>query len=175
MATHLADVSVLFGAPAEPIPAPGDGNLGAAGAVNADNDVDTFGVVAGRLVRVPNVVLSTESEARADFVAAGLVPGRRDPAPRPVDGRSEVVIRTHPRVGSLVSAGSRVDYEVLPGEPRKRTKPGAYVDHDSASSLEITTGPLAQEAAAADPASDVDYDVVDTLSRLGGRPMETLA
>ncbi len=146
MATHRVDVSVLFGAPAEPIPMTGDASLGSAGGVNADDDTVTRGVAARSHVRVPDVVLSTESEARADFVAAGLVPGRRDPAPRPVSGRSEVVIRTNPRVGSLVSAGSRIDYEVLPGEPRKRTKPGAYVDHD----------------------------VVDTLFR-SGRPMETLA
>ena len=174
MATHQADVSVLFGVSAEPIPLPSDESLGSARGVNATTveptplatrqpfdliglrlvvalrrlrslgistkvrvvaadgplgsvvwqhphvgsivtveDVVTLGVVDGTPVRVPDVVLSTESQARASLAAAGLAPGRRNPEPRPVTGRSEVVIRTFPRVGSLIPAGSRVDYDVI--------------------------------------------------------------
>ena len=85
-------------------------------------------------------------------------------------GRSEVVIRTFPRVGSLVPAGSRVDYELLPGEPRKRTEPGAYVDYDSAPSLDVVVEPPAPDAAGADPSPYVDYDAIDTLFRVSRRP-----
>ena len=158
MATHLADVSVLFSAPAEPTDARGQerfrstgGNrsagpastpivgrktvdlvpfrvsVGQGSMVTADSAV-THDVAAGRLVRVPDVILSFEDEARAGLAAAGLSPGRRDPAPRPATGRAEVVIRTHPRVGSLVLAGSSVDYELLPGERFARAGSGADVD-----------------------------------------------
>ena len=232
MATHPADVSVLFGVPAEPIPLPSDERLGSAGGVNAGNaeptqlatwrpidliglrlavalgrlrdlgipsrvkvmshggpigpviwqhphagstvtvdEVVTLGVVPGTPVRVPDVVLSTESQARASLAAAGLALGRRNPEPRPVTGRSEVVIRTSPRVGSLVPAGSRVDYELLPGEPRKRTKPGAYVDYDTASSLGVVVELPAPDAVGADRPPYVDYDVIDTLFRVGRRPV----
>ncbi len=176
MATHRTDVSVLFGVPAEPIPLPGDESHGSARGVNTatvePTPLATLGVVTtDTSVRVPDVVLSTESQARASLAAAGLAPGIRNPEPRPVTGRSEVVIRTFPRAGSLIPAGSRVDYELLPGEPRNRAKPGDYADYDSAASLDVVVEQPAPDAAGADLSPYVDYDVIDTLFRVGSRPV----
>ena len=79
---------------------------------------------------VPDVVLESELPARARIEAAGLEPGRRIPALRPASPCSEVVIRIHPRAGTLVQAGSTVDYELLPGETRRLSPPAGCIDHD---------------------------------------------
>jgi len=100
------------------------------GSIVTPDDVVTLGITAGTPVCVPDVILSSESQARADLTAAGLAPGRGDPTPRPATGRSEVVIRTRPRVGSLVPAGSRVDYELLPCEQREPVGLRASVNSD---------------------------------------------
>ena len=88
----------------------------------------TLDVVIG--TPVPDVVLESELPARARIEAAGLEPGRRIPALRPASPCSEVVIRIHPRAGTLVQAGSTVDDELLPGETRRLSPPAGYIDHD---------------------------------------------
>ena len=123
-------------------------------------------------VRVPDVRMHSEAAAVALITRAGLVPGQRSPLPRPASGRSEVVMRTRPREGTLVRGGTRVDYELLPGEPRARTKHESYVDHDSAACLEAEVEPAAPDAVAVGPPPYVDCDVIDTLFRSGRRPVE---
>ena len=100
MATHRPDVSVRFGAP---------GLL--------ESKIQSPEIP---LLRVPDVRMLTEVAATAAIASLGLVPGQRIPRPRPASGISEVVIRTSPRGGTLVRRGTRVDYELLPGEPRDR-------------------------------------------------------
>jgi hypothetical protein len=107
MATHRADVSVLLGVSIEPV---GMDDVVA-------GDVNGTDATASIRYRVPDVLMRTEEEACAAITTAGLRPGRRDPAPRPVSGRGEVVIRTRPAVGSLVPEGSRIDYDLMPGTP----------------------------------------------------------
>ena len=94
MATHRLDVSGRFGVP---------GLL--------ETTVEALDVP---LVRVPDVRLRSEAAAIAVISATGLVPGQRFPRPRPASGRPEVVVRTHPREGTLVRRGARIDYELLP-------------------------------------------------------------
>jgi beta-lactam-binding protein with PASTA domain len=148
MATHRTDVSVRFGIP--------DALEAAVGAVELP------------LVHVPDVRMHAEATAIAEIAAAGLVPGQRDPRPRPVSGRSEVVIRTHPRQGTSVRRGTRIDYEVAPGEPRAPmvTIPD-YSDFDAASTLNAISAPptLSPPITTTRAASDgyVDYDTADTV------------
>ena len=132
----------------------------------------TLDVVIGTPVRVPDVVLESEVRARARIEAAGLEPGRRAPAPRPARQRSEVVLRTRPRAGTLVQAGSTVDYELLPGEPRRSSPPAGYIDHDAASSLDPTASAAAAAPIEGGAQPYVDFDVIDTVFQLGSRPVE---
>jgi beta-lactam-binding protein with PASTA domain len=102
MATRRTDVSGMLAAPDALTPAAG-----------------TAGEAADPArLRVPDVRLCSEAAAIAAIEAAGLVPGERCPRPRPRSGRTEVVIRTLPRAGTLVSRGTRIDFDVVPGEPR---------------------------------------------------------
>jgi hypothetical protein len=148
MATHRTDVSVRFGVP--------DALEAAVGAAELP------------LLYVPDVRMHSEGTAIAEIAAAGLVPGRRDPRPRPVNGRPEVVIRTHPRGGTLVRRGTRIDYEVAPGEPRTPmvTIPD-YSDHDAASTLNAVSSPPALHppttTTRASAEGYVDYDTADTV------------
>ena len=123
-------------------------------------------------VPVPDVVLLSEKQAMSFIEAAGLEPGRRIPAPRPANDCSEVVIRTHPGVGSIVQAGTLVDYEMLPGKPRERTRPSRYVDYDAASSLDAACDSHQVDVAADERQPCVDFDVIDTLFRIGCQPVE---
>ena len=155
MATHRTDVSVRFGVP---------GLL--------ETKVTTAELP---LVRVPDLRMWSEAAAIATIAQAGLIPGQRNPRPRPANGRPEVVIRTTPRAGTLVRRGTRIDYDLLPGEPREPREPrgaGAYIDHDCAANLgaeaELPGEDLVEEARP----PYVDYDVIDTLSRTGRRPPE---
>ena len=132
----------------------------------------TLDVVIGTPVRVPDVVLESEVRARARIVAAGLEPGRRIPAPRPASQCSEVVMRTQPRAGTLVQAGSTVDYELLPGEPRRSSPPAGYIDHDAASSLGLKAPSPAAATSGGAAQPYVDFDVIDTLPRFGSLPVE---
>ena len=100
MATHRSDVYVRFGVP---------------GAVESATDSAEIS-----LVRVPDVRLQAEAAAIATIVRAGLVPGQRSPRPRPASGRPEVVMRSRPGAGALVRRGTRVDYELLPGQSEDR-------------------------------------------------------
>ena len=148
MATHRRDVSVHFGVP--------DALEAAVGAAELP------------MVRVPDVRLCSEATAIARIAAAGLVPGQRDPRPRPVGGRSEVVIRTRPRHGSAVRRGTRVDYELAPGEPMGL--PLAVVEHglDAATSTSsaVSASPVWSRSASATGGAwegYVDYDAVETI------------
>ncbi len=154
MATHRADVSVCFGVP----------------------DALEAAVAAAELplVRVPDVRMCSEAKAIARFTAAGLVPGLRAPRPRPVNGRPEVVIRTHPRHGTAVRRGTRIDYELLPGEPVERAGTQDYTDFDSVSSLDVTGQPSSAWSPA-DRSRYIDYDIIDTLARSDLRPVEVRA
>jgi beta-lactam-binding protein with PASTA domain len=102
MATRRTDVSGELGAPTALAPA-------AEAAVEA---------VDGTLLRVPDVRLCSEAAAIAAIEDAGLVPGERCPRPRPRSGRAEVVVRTLPRAGTLVPRGTRIDFDIIPGDPR---------------------------------------------------------
>lgn len=120
------------------------------------------------LVHVPDVRMHSEATAIAAIVAAGLVPGRRAPRPRPVSGRPEVVIRTLPRHGTEVRRGTRIDYEVAPGVPRRPVVAiPVYLDHDAASTLNAMSAPPArpQPPMTTQAASEgyIDYDVADTV------------
>lgn len=152
MATHRTDVSVRFGVP---------------GLV--ETKVATTELPH---LRVPDVRMRSEPEAIATFARAGLVPGQRRPRPRPASGRSEVVMRTNPREGTLVRRGTRIDYDLLPGEPRQRFSAGAYVDYDAAASLDAEPEPQAPHEVEEAQAPYVDYDVIDTLFRSGHRLVE---
>jgi beta-lactam-binding protein with PASTA domain len=148
MATHRMDVSVRFGVP---------------DALEAAVDAAEL-----PLVHVPDVRMHSEATAIAEIAAAGLVPGQRDPRPRPVNGRPEVVIRTHPRGGTLVRRGTRIDYEVAPGQPRApMVTIAAYSDHDAASTLNSASAPptLPQPTTTTRVTSEgyVDYDTADTV------------
>ena len=101
MTTHRTDVSVRFGVPDLP-----------------ETQVRT---AEAPFVRVPDVRMHSEASAIAMIASSGLVPGLRSPWPRPVSGVSEVVVRTFPRRSTLVARGSRVDYELLPGDPSRAT------------------------------------------------------
>ena len=124
-----------------------------------EGSVIVLDVVIGTPVRVPDVVLESEVRARARIEAAGLAPGRRIPGPRPASHCPEVVMRTHPRAGTLVQAGSKVDYELLPGEPRQLSRATDHIDHEAASSRRAPVGP-------------VDFDAVDMPVRFGSQPVE---
>jgi len=150
MATHRTDVSVRFGVP---------------GLLQT-----TVEAAEVPLLRVPDVRMHSEAAAVAMIARAGLVPGQRHPRPRPTGGRSEVVVRTRPREGALVRSGTRVDYELLPGEPAAKTEPRSDVAHDS--NLEAEVGALATDAVGADRPPCVDNDVIDTLFRSGRRSVE---
>jgi beta-lactam-binding protein with PASTA domain len=141
-------VSVRFGVPAAP-----------------ETDVDAREL---HLVHVPDVRMCSEPSAVAEIAAAGLVPGLRAPRPRPVSGRPEVVVRTHPRPGAAVRSGTRVDYELAPGEP---TSPAVdvpdYRDHDAASTRNAvaapTGGPRYGTVTQAASEGFVDYDTIETV------------
>ena len=150
MATHRTDVSVRFGVP---------GLL--------ETAVEAAEV---SILRVPDVRMHSEAAAVAVIARAGLVPGQRHPRPRPTGGRSEVVVRTCPREGTPVRRGTRVDYELLPGEPTANTKPQGYDDHDS--SLEAEVEAPTTDGVGVDRPPYVDYDVIDTLFRPGRRSVE---
>lgn len=127
MATHRMDVSVRFGAP-DPL----------------ETKVEAAEVP---LLRVPDVRLWSEMSAIAAFARAGLVPGQRNPRPRPACGTPEVVIRTYPRGGTLVRRGTRVDYELLPGVPRERTTAGSDVARHDSDKLGRSSRRLPEEGA----------------------------
>ena len=152
MATHRTDVSVRFGVP---------GLL--------ETKVATTELP---LLRVPDVRMRSEAAAIATIAKAGLVPGHRSPLPRPAGGRSEVVFRTSPHEGTLVRQGTRIDDDLLPGEPREPRSSGAYVDYDSAASLDAEAEPPTPDAVEQDRPPYVDYDVIDTLFRSGRRLVE---
>jgi hypothetical protein len=148
MATHRMDVSVRFGVP--------------------DLLETVVGTAQLSLLRVPDVRMHSEAAAIATIARAGLIPGQRDPRPRPVGARPEVVIRTHPREGTLVRRGTRVDYDLAPGEPRSLVMPiPIYVDYDAASTLDGASAALGSHSAESitQVASTgfIDYDVVDTV------------
>ena len=158
MATHRTDVSVRFGVP--------DALQSAVGAAQLP------------LVHVPDVRLRAEATAIAEIAAAGLVPGHRDPRPRPVNGRPEVVIRTHPRHGALVRRGTRIDYEVAPGRPKGAEVPVPGYGDDvaapttsAASTLPPAPTPIATTRVAAD--GYVDFDATETVR--GASPDLTVA
>ena len=148
MATHRKDVSVRFGVPDAP---------------GADVDAGDLPVV-----HVPDVRMCSEPSAVAEIAAAGLVPGQRAPRPRPVSGRPEVVVRTHPRPGAEVRSGTIVDYELAPGEPsRSAVSVPDYRDHDAASTLNAvaapTGGPAYGTTTQAASEGFVDYDTIETM------------
>ena len=117
------------------------------------------------LVHVPDVRLRAEATAVEEIAAAGLVPGQRDPRPRPVTGRPEVVIRTHPRGGTVVREGTRIDYAVAPGEPQAPIPDHgddvAAATTSAASALPTAPRPAATTQVAAD--GYVDFDVAETV------------
>jgi hypothetical protein len=159
MATHRTDVSVRFGVP--------------------DTVEAAVGAAELPLVQVPDVRLDSEATAIARIAAAGLVPGQRCPRPRPVSGRSEVVVRTHPRQGALVRRGTRIDYDVVPGEPRASTAAGPDDGGiGAASTLNAAsappTWPLPSTSTHAASEGYVDYDVVDTVHVAGSEASEGL-
>lgn len=121
MATHRTDVTARGAVPGTP--------------------EDALDVADRPLVLVPDVRMRAEAAAITRIMAADLVPGRRSPRPRPANGRSEVVIRTHPRAGSLVRSGTRVDYELAPGEPMGRLEraPADRV-HDAEATFNAAAG-----------------------------------
>jgi hypothetical protein len=112
----LSDTTTARSSPMETHRAGVSGSLGVPDAVESALDEVDPG-----MLRVPDVRLCSEPVAIARLVAAGLVPGERSPRPRPIDGRPEVVIRTHPRADALVRRGTRIDYELAPGQPRDDT------------------------------------------------------
>ena len=111
MATHRTDVSVGFAAP--------------------DPLESKIQPAENLLLHVPDVRMLTEAAATATIASVGLVPGQRIPRPRPVSGIREVVIRTFPRVGTLVQRGTRVDFELLPGQPSDRAVTLGDADYDA--------------------------------------------
>ena len=155
MATHRTDVSVGSGVP---------------GLLET-----TVRTIELPLLRVPDVRLRSEAAAIATIAEAGLVPGQRSPRPRPASGRSEVVIRTSPRAGTLVRRGTRIDYELLPGEPRMPGSSAAHRDHDAAVSLEDEVEPCTPTAVGRERLPDIDDDVIDTRHRSASRPEERQA
>ena len=156
MATHQRDVSVYFGVPAG----------------SSDPDPSTglsFDVAVG-LVRVPDVTMLSERQARTRIEAAGLRSGRRIPVPVPASRCSEVVVRTTPRGGAVVPADAIVDLELLPGEPRQGDRASGYVDHDAAACLPAAKEPTADTTRVDSSDPYVDYDAIDTLHRVGCEP-----
>jgi hypothetical protein len=166
MATHLGDVSV---SPCASIARddPGsdpDQREVAGGAPNAERRPD-----AGAPVRVPNVSLESEARAVERIEAAGLVAGRRIPGPRPASHRSEVVVRTYPRAGTLVQAGSTVDYELLPGEPRQHP-PTGEIGHAAAEGQTAGASVAIERTGARRPSGWID--TLDPSFRFRGWPIE---
>lgn len=148
-----------------------------AGGSVIDGEVATLGVAPGTLVQVPDVRLRTERDACLALEAMAIVPGQRDPAPRPASGRPEVVIRTHPAIGSAVPVGSTVDYDMAPGEPREPNG-GDDRDVEGAPALGLDADAATGEpdhTAAPPPSKYIDYDAIDTLFRFGCQPVEARA
>jgi hypothetical protein len=81
-----------------------------------------------------------------------------------------VVIRTHPRAGSLVRRGTRVDYELAPGEPMGPSvhEPGdRALEADADTTLNAAASPVRRPRQDTDTQSGadgfVDYDTVQAV------------
>jgi hypothetical protein len=76
------------------------------------NDATVCDQIVALDVRMPG-----GSDAVPESVAVGLVARDHDNNPRPVSGRPEIVVRTHPRVVTVVPVGTSVEFEMVPGPP----------------------------------------------------------